>query len=283
MIVDGDAERLRQVIDNLIGNALQHTPRGSAVTVTVPDQAGQAQLTVADSGPGLTADQASRVFERFYRTDRARTRARGGTGLGLSIAAALAAAHAGTITVDTQPGRGRRLPGQAAAVDRWSARRPAAPSQPDGRLAAGMRGAAAAPCRRREPHSPPQRDRKAWAIDYRAAGQPARPAAYLGGACRSPRRRHGDQPVSIPGPAPGLAARSRAPAAGQRPGYRLQREQCHARSGLVRFSRSGQPGQLPAVPAAAGREPAAGPALGGQRPAACPADGIGRVRVPQGR
>jgi hypothetical protein len=87
VIVDGDAERLRQVLDNLIGNALQHTPRGSAVTVSVQDQAGQAQLTVADHGPGMTSDQASRVFERFYRTDRAR--ARGGTGLGLSIAAAL--------------------------------------------------------------------------------------------------------------------------------------------------------------------------------------------------
>ena len=106
VIVDGDAERLRQVIDNLIGNALQHTPRGSAVTVTAADQAGQAQLTVADHGPGMTADQASRVFERFYRTDPGRGRARGGTGLGLSIAAALTAAHAGTITVDTRPGRG---------------------------------------------------------------------------------------------------------------------------------------------------------------------------------
>ena len=106
VIVDGDAERLRQVLDNLIGNALQHTPRGSAVTVSVQDQAGQAQLTVADHGPGMTSDQASRVFERFYRTDRARARARGGTGLGLSIAATLTAAHAGTITVDTQPGRG---------------------------------------------------------------------------------------------------------------------------------------------------------------------------------
>jgi signal transduction histidine kinase len=106
VIVDGDAERLRQVLDNLIGNALQHTPRGSAVTVSVQDQAGQAQLTVADNGPGMTSDQASRVFERFYRTDRARARARGGTGLGLSIAATLTSAHAGTITVDTQPGRG---------------------------------------------------------------------------------------------------------------------------------------------------------------------------------
>jgi two-component system OmpR family sensor kinase len=106
VIVDADAERLRQVIDNLIGNALQHTPRGSAVTVTVQDQAGQAQLTVADNGPGMTADQAARVFERFYRTDRARSRARGGTGLGLSIAAALTAAHAGTISIDSQPGHG---------------------------------------------------------------------------------------------------------------------------------------------------------------------------------
>ncbi len=106
VIVNADADRLRQVVDNLIGNALQHTPGGSAVTVTVADQAGQAELTVADNGPGMTADQASRVFERFYRTDPARSRARGGTGLGLSIAAALAAAHAGDITVATQPGRG---------------------------------------------------------------------------------------------------------------------------------------------------------------------------------
>ncbi len=74
--------------------------------MTVQDQAGQAQLTVADNGPGMTADQAARVFERFYRTDRARSRARGGTGLGLSIAAALTAAHAGTISIDSQPGHG---------------------------------------------------------------------------------------------------------------------------------------------------------------------------------
>ena len=126
VIVDGDAERLRQVLDNLIGNALQHTPRGSAVTVSVRDQAGQAQLTVADQGPGMTSDQASRVFERFYRTDRARARAQGGTGLGLSIAATLTAAHAGTITVDTQPGRGAaftvRLPLATVASEKTGLR-----------------------------------------------------------------------------------------------------------------------------------------------------------------
>ena len=106
VIVDADEERLRQVIDNLMGNALQHTPPGSPVTVTVTGGPGRGQLTVADQGPGMTAEQASRVFERFYRTDGARTRGRGGAGLGLAIAASLAAAHGGDITVDTAPGRG---------------------------------------------------------------------------------------------------------------------------------------------------------------------------------
>jgi signal transduction histidine kinase len=106
VIVDADTERLRQIIDNLIGNALQHTPAGTPVTVTVSSEPGSARLTVADQGPGMTREQASHVFERFYRTDDARARARGGAGLGLAIAASLAAAHGGELTVDTQPGRG---------------------------------------------------------------------------------------------------------------------------------------------------------------------------------
>jgi two-component system, OmpR family, sensor kinase len=106
VIIDADEERLRQVIDNLIGNAVQHTPSGSPITVTVAGGAGRAEFTVADHGPGMTAQQASRVFERFYRTDGARTRERGGAGLGLAIAASLAAAHGGEITVDTAPGQG---------------------------------------------------------------------------------------------------------------------------------------------------------------------------------
>ncbi len=121
VIVSADAARLRQVIDNLVSNALQHTPAGTAVTVTVAAEIGHGQLTVTDTGPGMPAEQASRVFERFYRTDRARSRASGGTGLGLSIAAALVTAHRGTITVDTAPGRGAafqvRLPLAAAADD----------------------------------------------------------------------------------------------------------------------------------------------------------------------
>jgi signal transduction histidine kinase len=106
VIVDADAERLRQIIDNLIGNAIQHTPAAAPVTVTVTGEPGSGRLTVADQGPGMTPEQASHVFERFYRTDDARTRARGGAGLGLAIAASLAAAHGGELTVDTQPGHG---------------------------------------------------------------------------------------------------------------------------------------------------------------------------------
>ena len=120
VIVYADTERLRQVIDNLIGNAMQHTPPGSAVTVSVTGTTGLGEIIVADNGPGMTAEQAARVFERFYRTDSARSRARGGTGLGLSIAASLAAAHGGDITVDTKPGQGAafhvRLP-LAASVE----------------------------------------------------------------------------------------------------------------------------------------------------------------------
>jgi signal transduction histidine kinase len=106
VIVEADHERVRQIIDNLLGNALQHTPDGSPVIVTVTAEAVTGKLTVRDQGPGMTVEQASHVFERFYRTDDARARATGGTGLGLAIAASLTAAHDGQITVDTQPGHG---------------------------------------------------------------------------------------------------------------------------------------------------------------------------------
>ena len=126
VIVDADDARVRQVIDNLISNAMSHTPNGSLVTVTVTadlgpaDNVGWGQVTVADDGPGMTGEQAARVFERFYRTDYSRTRAGGGAGLGLAIAASLTAAHGGDITVDTAPGLGAtfrvRLPLTAVGV-----------------------------------------------------------------------------------------------------------------------------------------------------------------------
>ena len=110
VIVLGDDARLRQVVTNLLDNARAHTPAGTPVTVrvarTTRDGRVVAQLEVSDRGPGLTAEQAERVFERFYRIDTARNRAAGGTGLGLSIVAAITATHRGTVEVDSRPGEG---------------------------------------------------------------------------------------------------------------------------------------------------------------------------------
>src|SRR4051812_19093087 len=107
-IVTGDEVRLRQVIGNLVNNALRHTPAGTPVEVIVRSgmlgEDPAAVLEVADSGPGMPAEQAERVFERFYRADPARSR--GGTGLGLAIVAGLVEAHGGSVEVDTAPGEG---------------------------------------------------------------------------------------------------------------------------------------------------------------------------------
>jgi two-component system OmpR family sensor kinase len=133
LLVNGDEVRLRQVIGNLMSNALSHTPAGTPIDVHIrsgnmaeiqsatasPDDAADlgpqawhgahtttpaAVLEITDHGPGLTQEQAAHVFERFYRADAARTT--GGTGLGLAIVAALVAAHRGAVWVRTQPGQG---------------------------------------------------------------------------------------------------------------------------------------------------------------------------------
>jgi two-component system, OmpR family, sensor kinase len=145
-LVDGDEQRLRQVLGNLVNNAITHTPAGTPVRVKIgagtlpptadgrvrgPASGGPASggengfaggvggagdgrdqpvpavvLDVEDDGPGMPAEQAQRVFERFYRADAARNRASGGTGLGLAIVAGLVNAHGGTVSVRTAPGRG---------------------------------------------------------------------------------------------------------------------------------------------------------------------------------
>ena len=114
-LVDGDEPRLRQVLGNLVNNAITHTPAGTPVRVkiasgTVDDSHAEpvsaVVLDVEDDGPGMPAEQAKRVFERFYRADAARNRASGGTGLGLAIVAGLVNAHGGTVSVRTSPGRG---------------------------------------------------------------------------------------------------------------------------------------------------------------------------------
>lgn len=102
----GDEPRLRQVLSNLVVNALQHTPSSADVVIRVGTAGDDAVLEVADRGPGMSQEDASRVFERFYRTDSSRARASGGTGLGLSIVNSLVHAHGGVVTVTTAPGEG---------------------------------------------------------------------------------------------------------------------------------------------------------------------------------
>ncbi len=114
-LVIGDEPRLRQVVSNLMSNALNHTPDGVPIEIslgtgTLEQRDGTTVpavlLDVTDQGPGMTQEQARRVFERFYRADAARTRATGGSGLGLAIVAALVAAHGGTASVRTAEGQG---------------------------------------------------------------------------------------------------------------------------------------------------------------------------------
>lgn len=100
-----DPQRIRQVLDNLLTNAAVHTPPGTEVSVMVSAAADCVTVTVADTGPGVPAADRERVFDRFYRVDKARSRDRGGSGLGLSVAGSLVRAHGGTISLGGGPGR----------------------------------------------------------------------------------------------------------------------------------------------------------------------------------
>ena len=114
-VVLGDESRLRQVVMNLVSNAVTHTPAGTPVAVTLEvtpaedDGPDRVLLAVTDHGPGLSEQDRAQVFERFYRADPSRTRAAGGSGLGLSIVAALVAAHGGRVGVQSAPGDGSRF------------------------------------------------------------------------------------------------------------------------------------------------------------------------------
>jgi two-component system sensor histidine kinase BaeS len=123
--VSGDPERLRQVLLNLTGNALRHTPSGGRVEVKV--RGGErCSIEVRDDGPGIPPESLERVFDRFYRVDRARSRSDGGSGIGLAIVRAIVQAHGGSVSAANAPGGGavftvllpilsaRGLPGAAA-------------------------------------------------------------------------------------------------------------------------------------------------------------------------
>jgi two-component system OmpR family sensor kinase len=104
VLVQGDAGRIRQAVDNLLRNAVVHTPAESSVEVRVETTDSAVRLSVADDGPGLTPEEAEHVFDRFFQADLSRTGR--GTGLGLSIVAAIADAHGGRTWVESTPGVG---------------------------------------------------------------------------------------------------------------------------------------------------------------------------------
>jgi len=101
-----DAHRVKQVLHNLLENAVAHTGRGGKITVAARAAENQISVSVSDTGEGIAAAELPLIFERFYRVDKSRARVTGGSGLGLTIAKRLVEAHGGTIRAESQPGRG---------------------------------------------------------------------------------------------------------------------------------------------------------------------------------
>lgn len=107
--VMADADRMQQVLVNLLANALQHTPDGGRVEVRATAGDGQVMIQVSDTGPGIPPADLPHVFDRFYRVDKSRTRSTGGSGLGLAIVRGLVTGHGGTVEAESRPGEGSRF------------------------------------------------------------------------------------------------------------------------------------------------------------------------------
>jgi two-component system, OmpR family, sensor histidine kinase VicK len=109
VVIPFDRDKLKQVLLNVIHNAIKYTSRGGHINVTLDYDGAAARITVSDNGIGIPGDELHRVFERFYRVDKGRSRELGGTGLGLSIAKEIMSAHGGSISIASEPGRGTEV------------------------------------------------------------------------------------------------------------------------------------------------------------------------------
>jgi two-component system sensor histidine kinase BaeS len=108
-LCDIDAQRISQVLRNLLNNAVAHTPPGGSVVVGAKRIDGEVETSVTDTGEGIPPEDLPHVFDRFYRVDKSRSRNTGGHGLGLTIAKRLVEAHGGHITATSEPGKGSRF------------------------------------------------------------------------------------------------------------------------------------------------------------------------------
>lgn len=109
LLITADAERIQQVVANLLSNLRVHTPEGTAAEIRITERRDQAVIEVADEGPGLPVDSLDAVFDRFYRADKSRARKSGGSGLGLAIVRAIVEAHGGFVTAGNSPGGGAKF------------------------------------------------------------------------------------------------------------------------------------------------------------------------------
>src|SRR5215216_6587828 len=107
--IEVDPGRMTQVLTNIMDNALRHTPAGGRISLAAKETNKFVELSVQDSGPGLTADDLARIFERFYRADPSRQRDDGGSGLGLAIAKSIVQAHGGQLSAESEPGNGLKV------------------------------------------------------------------------------------------------------------------------------------------------------------------------------
>ena len=175
LAVPGDRRDLVSAVSNLVDNAIKYSERGSLVQVRVKSQAETVEIAVIDEGVGIPARDMERIFERFYRVDRARSRSTGGTGLGLSIVRHVAVNHSGSVRVESREGEGSTFTLSLPARSRGGSRPPAEkPSLGQGSIDPGRAGRGVNGCFRRLTGDAPG----AW---------PASPARRRRAACLSRR------------------------------------------------------------------------------------------------
>jgi len=107
--VEVDPGRMTQVLTNILDNATRHTPEGGHITLSVSPVNDMVELSIQDSGPGLSSEDIGRIFERFYRADQSRQREDGGSGLGLAIAKSIVQAHSGQLSAESEAGKGLKI------------------------------------------------------------------------------------------------------------------------------------------------------------------------------